>query len=64
MRSEQLALDRYDTDKIDNRYLERYDPILKPWVNKKVKLLEIGIDKGESLLLWRDYFSLGTIGGK
>lgn len=64
MRSEQLDLDRYDTDKIDNRYLERYDPILKPWVNKKVKLLEIGIDKGGSLLLWRDYFSLETIGGK
>ena len=63
MRSDNLDLAVYDTDKIGNRYLERYDPILEPWVNKKVKLLEIGIDKGGSLLLWRDYFSQGTIVG-
>lgn len=63
MRSKQLALDRYDTDKISNNYLERYDPILEPWVDKKIKLLEIGVQKGGSLLLWRDYFHLGTIAG-
>ena len=60
MRSDNLDLAVYDTDKIGNRYLERYDPILEPWVNKKVKLLEIGIDKGGSLLKWRDYISQGT----
>jgi hypothetical protein len=59
----QLALDDYDTDKIPGRLLERYDPILQPWVDKPVKLLEIGIHKGGSLLLWRDYFPLGTIVG-
>src|SRR5208282_497444 len=63
MRSTQLALDRYDTDKIRGRYLERYDPILQPWVDKRVKLLEMGVHKGGSLLLWRDYFPLGTIVG-
>ena len=63
MRSKQLALDQYDTDKISSKYLERYDPILEPWVDKEVKLLEIGIYKGGSLRLWRDYFPLGTIAG-
>jgi len=63
MRSTQLALHRYDTDKIPSRYLEYYDPILQPWVDKQVELLEIGVDRGGSLLLWRDYFPLGTIVG-
>ena len=63
MRSKQLVLDHYDTDKIANRYLNQYDPILEPWINKRVKLLEIGVYKGGSLLLWRDYFPLGTIVG-
>jgi len=63
MRSKQLILGQYDTDKITNRYLERYDSILQPWVDKKITLLEIGIYRGGSLLLWRDYFSQGTIVG-
>ncbi|HEV2173356.1 MAG TPA: hypothetical protein VGR71_07305, partial [Nitrospira sp.] len=45
------------------RYLEHYDPILEPWVHKEIKLLEIGVFRGGSLLLWRDYFPLGTIVG-
>jgi len=63
MRSSQLPLDQYDSDKIANHYLERYDPILEPWVAKKIILLELGISKGGSLLLWRDYFPRGTIVG-
>ena len=63
MRSAQLPLDKYDSDKIANRYLERYDPILEPWVDQPVTLLEIGVYKGGSLLLWRDYFPSGTIVG-
>ncbi len=63
MRSRQLDLGRYDTDKVENRYLEWYDPVLAQWVDQDVKLLEIGIHKGGSLLLWRDYFPSGTIVG-
>jgi hypothetical protein len=63
MRSLQLALEQYESDKIASRYLERYDPIFEPWLEKKIVLLEIGIDKGGSLLLWRDYFPMGTIVG-
>ena len=63
MRSSQLPLEQYDSDKIANRYLERYDPILEPWLEKKIVMLELGVRKGGSLLLWRDYFPLGTIVG-
>ena len=63
MRSLELSLSQYGTDKISGRYLEKYDPMLQPWVDKKITLLELGIYKGESLLLWRDYFQRGTIVG-
>jgi len=63
MRSKELNLDCYNTDKITHRYLDVYDPILAPWVGKEIKLLEIGIHKGGSLQLWRDYFRLGAIIG-
>ena len=63
MRSKELNLDCYNTDKITHRYLDVYDPIFASWVDKEIKLLEIGIHKGGSLQLWRDYFRLGTIVG-
>jgi len=63
MRSEQLPLENYRSDKISYRYLDRYDPILQPWVGRPIVLLELGIHEGGSLLLWRDYFPLGAIVG-
>ncbi len=63
MRSKELNLDSYNTDKITHRYLDVYDPILAPWVGGHIKLLEIGVHKGGSLKLWRDYFPLGVIFG-
>jgi hypothetical protein len=43
--------------------MELYDPVLQPWVDREITLLEIGVLKGGSLLLWRDYFAQGTIVG-
>jgi hypothetical protein len=63
MRSNQLDLAAYDTDKIEHYYLQLYDPILLPWVDRKIKLLEIGIRRGGSLKLWRDYFRRGNVVG-
>jgi hypothetical protein len=45
MRSKQLDLPGYDTDKIQHHYLEVYDPLLLPWMDREFKLLEIGIHK-------------------
>lgn len=63
MRSHELDLGRYDTDKIDNHYLDWYDPFLQPFLDREITLLEIGIHKGGSLRLWRDYFPHGQIVG-
>jgi hypothetical protein len=63
MRSKQLNLRGYDTDKIKHYYLEVYDQVLAAWVDKELKLLEIGVHKGGSLQLWRDYFPRGMIVG-
>jgi hypothetical protein len=63
LRSKELDLNAYDTDKIKLRYLEVYDPILAPWTGKNIKLLEVGVCEGGSLKLWRDYFPRGTIVG-
>lgn len=54
----------YDTDKADHsHYLRRYEEHFQPLVNEEVKLLELGVYKGGSLLLWRDYFPSGVIVG-
>ena len=57
-----LANARYDTDK-SGAYLQRYDKYFSPLANKEIKLLELGVLRGGSLLLWRDYFLKGTIAG-
>jgi hypothetical protein len=63
MRSRELALEKYNTDKINHRYLEWYDPVLERFVANEIKLLELGVYEGGSLLLWRDYFPKGTVVG-
>jgi len=63
MRSKHLDLKIYDTDKIDNQYLNQYDRFFNPRAEDDIKLLELGIYHGGSLQLWKDYFEQGTIVG-
>jgi hypothetical protein len=63
MRSDELDLARYPTDKVPNGYLKRYDPVFAPYVEREICLLELGVFEGGSLLLWRDYFPKATIVG-
>jgi SAM-dependent methyltransferase len=63
---DQKALDasKYDTDKAKHtHYLRRYEEYFQPLLDQEVKLLELGIYHGGSLLLWRDYFKKGLIAG-
>ena len=39
-----------------DHYLDIYDRILKPWRGRDVSFLEIGVYKGGSLRMWRDFF--------
>lgn len=40
-----------------------YEWYFAPLVGKEIKLLELGVEEGASLLFWRDYFENGTIIG-
>jgi SAM-dependent methyltransferase len=63
MRSQELDLTRYNTDKIANGYLKWYDPIFADLIDSPLKMLEVGIFKGGSLHLWRDYFPRADVTG-
>jgi hypothetical protein len=60
--SEILRRNRYDTDKSDE-YLRNYERAWGHLRGVPIALLEIGVNKGGSLLLWRDYFTQGQIFG-
>ena len=66
MTSTKGALDasKYDTDKAAHtHYLRNYEEYFRPLLDRDVRLLELGVLKGGSLLLWRDYFERGLIAG-
>ncbi|MCH9726633.1 MAG: class I SAM-dependent methyltransferase [Planctomycetes bacterium] len=63
MRSTELDLTKYNSDKIANQYLQFYDPLFTPLANSNIALLELGIFNGGSLHLWKDYFPNGKISG-
>jgi SAM-dependent methyltransferase len=55
---------RYDTDKaVHTHYLRNYEHYFGGLRDKEVRLLELGIKQGGSLLLWRDYFERGVVVG-
>lgn len=45
------------------QFLKNYERLFGPLIDKEIKLLEIGVHKGGSLLLWRDYFEKAIIVG-
>jgi hypothetical protein len=54
----------FDTDKQDQHtYLESYEKLFKPYKDKKINILEIGILDGGSLKLWSMYFTNAKIYG-
>jgi hypothetical protein len=44
-------------------YLEIYEKYLAPLRDKEIKLLELGVSGGQSMVMWREYFKRGTIVG-
>lgn len=57
-----LSKTGFDTDK-SLGYLKNYESFFSPLRSKKVSLLELGIYKGGSLLMWSKYFERGRIVG-
>ena len=50
----------YDTDK-SNELLSRYNDHFKDYNSNEVKLLELGVRNGGSMLFWNDYFNTSKI---
>jgi len=51
----------FPTDKADrHNYTKYYDILLKPYQSYDISILEIGVKKGGSLKMWREYFSDGS----
>ena len=60
----QECFERYACDKgYKHGYNEVYEPHFEPLKDKDIKILEIGVYKGASLLAWRDYFSKAQLYG-
>jgi SAM-dependent methyltransferase len=54
----------YDTDKAAHtHYLRNYEEYFRPLLERDIRLLELGVLHGGSLLLWRDYFARGLVVG-
>jgi hypothetical protein len=60
--SEDLRANRHGAFK-PTSYLEHYEHFFRDLRHREIRLLELGIYKGASLLMWRDYFSHGLIAG-
>ena len=54
---------KYPTNKNDYGFLDIYENYFKNLKEKKLNILEIGVDKGDSLRLWREYFTNANICG-
>lgn len=52
----------YDTDK-GASYLKHYSDFFSGYRDKPVAIMELGVNRGGSLLMWRDYFEQGTVVG-
>ena len=53
----------YKTNKYELGYIDIYEKYFENIRNKKLNILEIGIDKGPSLRVWSDYFVNSKIAG-
>jgi len=54
----------FDTDKAQSlSYINNFERHFGPLRNKQVKILELGVFHGGSLLMWHEYFSQGLVVG-
>jgi len=58
-----LAEDKTDKGPTSHNFTEIYEHIFFPIKNDPIKICEIGIYKGGSLILWQEYFPNATIFG-
>jgi len=47
---------KYQTDKVDHGYMDVYYDYFRPFQNKKINILEIGVYNASSMVTWREFF--------
>jgi len=52
---------KYPTSKNDHEYISLYENYFKDFRYKNINVLEIGIERGDSLRMWREYFTKARI---
>jgi len=52
-----------DKSSLHHNFASFYDDNLKHLRDEKIKLIEIGVKKGASVIMWREYFKNGEIHG-
>lgn len=60
--AELKTINRYESDKSED-YLRQYEKCFAELRMQPLTLMEIGVERGGSLLMWRDYFCQGNIVG-
>jgi hypothetical protein len=53
----------FDSEMKESYHLKEYERCFEHLVDREIRLLELGVYRGKSLLLWRDYFEKGRIVG-
>lgn len=61
----ELAIKAYGTDpyRKPNVYLNEYDRLFQPLRLLPIRLLELGVHQGTSMVLWEQYFPVATVVG-
>ena len=54
---------KYPSSKNISGFIQLYDKYLTPYRDLEINILEIGVDNGDSLRIWREYFSKANICG-
>ena len=52
---------KYPTSKNDHGFIEIYHKYFSNLKDHKINILEIGVERGDSLRMWREYFTNATI---
>ena len=52
---------KYPTSKNNHGFIEIYDRYFSHLKDQKINILEIGIERGDSLRMWREYFTNASI---
>ncbi len=55
--------DKSSSESFSWDYLRHYERIFAPWRGQAINLMEIGVERGRSLNVWRTYFPRATIVG-